>query len=250
MRSWYLRGELFLPAVVVGSGLGALGALRLLRRAGIPTFSIPTTRSHESRSRWAQRLPGTQATLASASLADILRGCSLERAALIPCSDAVLSAVAQLPGSLASRFPSSTPSAQAVAQLTRKDQFAMLLAALDVPHPLTLLIDAPQDLERFADMLFTHLFLKPVDSASFMRSYGVKGCRVRDMADAHAASQGACGWPPGRCAGVRSGTGFQSLSYRRLRRYRPVRYARCSHAAACPHVPARLRRQRTWSVCR
>ena len=33
-------------------------------------------------------------------------------------------------------------------------------------------------------MTFSHLFLKPVDSASFMRSYGVKGCRVRDMNDA------------------------------------------------------------------
>ena len=164
--------------------MGALGALRLLRRAGIPTFSIPAVPSHESRSRWARRLPGTRATLATTSLADILSACSLERAALIPCSDAVLSAVAQLPGSLASRFPSSTPSAQAVAQLARKDKFATLLDALDVPHPVTLLLDEPRDLERFADLPFTHLFLKPVDSASFMRSYGVKACRVRDMSDA------------------------------------------------------------------
>jgi D-aspartate ligase len=122
--------------------------------------------------------------LADASLADVLGECSLEKAALIPCSDAVLASIAQLPESLARRFPSSTPSAQAIAQLTRKDKFAALLRSLGLAHPTTLIIDDPKDLERFADLPFTHLFLKPVDSASFMRSYGVKGCRVRDMDDA------------------------------------------------------------------
>jgi predicted ATP-grasp superfamily ATP-dependent carboligase len=172
------------PAVVVGSGLGALGALRLLRRAGIPAYSLPAVPSHESRSRWARPLPGTRATLADSPLAEILAACSLERAALIPCSDAVLGAISLLPVPLAARFPSSTPAPAAVAQLTRKDKFASLLRSLEIAHPTTLIIDDPQDLERFADMPFTHLFLKPVDSASFMRSYGVKGCRVRDMDDA------------------------------------------------------------------
>ena len=105
---------------------------------------------------------------------------------LIPCGDAVLSAISQLPDSLASRFPSSTPSREAVGQLARKDNFAILLDALDVPHPTTLIVHDLQDLERFADLPFTHLFLKPVDSASFMRSYGVKACRVRDLQDARA----------------------------------------------------------------
>ncbi len=117
-------------------------------------------------------------------LTEVLAACSLEKAALIPCSDAVLGAISQLPAALAGRFPSSTPPPAAVEQLTRKDKFAALLGALAIEHPTTLIIDQPQDLERFADMPFTHLFLKPVDSASFMRSYGVKGCRVRDMDDA------------------------------------------------------------------
>jgi D-aspartate ligase len=172
------------PAVVVGSGLGALGALRLLRRAGIPAYSLPAVPSHESRSRFARRLPGTKASLASAPLADVLAACSLDGAVLIPCSDAVLGAIAQLPAPLAARFPSSTPPATAVAQLTHKDDFAALLGRLGVPHPLTLVGADPQQLEHLADLPFAHLFLKPVDSASFMRSYGVKGCRVRDLADA------------------------------------------------------------------
>ncbi|HEY2808197.1 MAG TPA: hypothetical protein VGI91_05350 [Steroidobacteraceae bacterium] len=178
------RKTVVTPAVVVGSGLGALGALRLLRRAGIPSFSLPVLPSHESRSRWARRLPGTGHTLSTASLAQVLDACALERAALIPCSDAVLAAIAELPPALARRFPSSTPTTQAVAALARKDRFAALLDALDVPRPVTLVVDDPQQLERFADLPFTHLFLKPVDSASFMSSYGVKACRVRDLADA------------------------------------------------------------------
>jgi D-aspartate ligase len=178
------RKSLMTPAVVLGSGLGALGALRLLHRSGVPVYSLPFAAAVESQSRWARRLPGTAETLSTAPLADILKACPLERAVLIPCGDAILSAITQLPGALAQRFPSSTPSAAVVAKLTRKDQFATLLASLGVPHPRTLVIDEPRDLERFADMPFTHLFLKPVDSASFMHQYRVKGCRVRDLADA------------------------------------------------------------------
>jgi predicted ATP-grasp superfamily ATP-dependent carboligase len=102
----------------------------------------------------------------------------------------VLSAITQLPASLAQRFPSSTPSAAVVAKLTHKDQFATLLATLGVPHPRTLVIDEPGDLERFADMAFTHLFLKPVDSATFMRQFGSR----------------AAGSGTGRCARQRTCT--------------------------------------------
>jgi predicted ATP-grasp superfamily ATP-dependent carboligase len=174
------------PALVVGSGLGALGALRLLNRAGISTYLLPAAPALESRSRFARRLPGTNETLASAPLAAILQSTTLERAVLIPCSDAVLAAMAQLPAPLAARFPSSTPAGDAVSTLTCKDRFATLLRQLGVPHPRTLVIEAPEDLKDFDGTTFSHLFLKPVDSASFMRAYGVKGCRVRDLEDARA----------------------------------------------------------------
>ena len=175
------------PAVVVGSGLGALGALRLLRRAGIPVYSLSVVPSFESRSRWFRPLPGVRETLADgAPLARVLEASSLEHGVLVPCSDRMLTAVAELPAALAARFPSSTASPAAVAQLTSKAKFATLLDALDIPHPRTLIIDDPRDLERFADAQFRELFLKPVDSASFMRRYGVKAYRVQNLADARA----------------------------------------------------------------
>src|SRR5262245_20846213 len=46
------------PAVVIGSGLGALGALRLLGRAGVPVYSLNGVPSFESKSRWHRPLPG------------------------------------------------------------------------------------------------------------------------------------------------------------------------------------------------
>jgi len=62
----------------------------------------------------------------------------------------------------------------------------MLLDAIDIPRPLTLIMDDPSHLERFAGARFPDLFLKPVDSASFMRRYRVKACRVHDLDDARA----------------------------------------------------------------
>lgn len=175
------------PAIVVGSGLGALGAVRLLRRAGIPTYSLTMAPLLESRSRWFRPLPGAGTQLADgAPLACVLQLCSLERAALIPCSDSLLREMSALPPALAARFPSSTSPPDVVTQLTSKAKFAALLDSLDVPRPRTLVIEDPSDLERFASTLGEELFLKPVDSANFMRLYGVKGCRVRDLADARA----------------------------------------------------------------
>jgi D-aspartate ligase len=175
------------PAVVVGSGLGALGALRLLHRAGVPVYSLSVQPSLESHSRWFRPLPGANGALAAGvPLARVLEGSPLEHGVLIPCSDSVVSAISELPPALAGRFPSSTPSAAAVTQLVSKAKFAILLDSLGIPHPRTVVVDDPSDLERFADAEFAQLFLKPVDSASFVRSYGVKGCHVRDLADARA----------------------------------------------------------------
>ena len=90
------------PAVVIGSGLGALGALRLLHRAGIPAYSLPAAPSFESRSRWCRAVPGVRTSFGGeVPLGEILGGCALESGVLIPCSDAALSAITQLPAPLA-----------------------------------------------------------------------------------------------------------------------------------------------------
>ena len=182
-----LRDSRATPAVVLGSGLGALGALRLLGRAGVPTYSLIAGPSCESRSRWFRPLPGVTESLAGgAPLARVLKATSLERCVLIPCSDSLLSAVADLPPELAVRFPSSTSSPAVVAKLTNKAKFANLLNALDIPHPRTLIVEDFSSLEQFAASDLPQLFLKPVDSASFIGRYGVKAFRTRDLAETRA----------------------------------------------------------------
>ena len=173
------------PAVVIGSGLGALGALRLLNRAAIPTYSLTAEPSVESRSRWFCSVPGVREPLRNeASLAQLLETCSLDHAVLIPCSDSAVNAICQFPRGLARRFPSSTPPSAVTTQLSNKAEFARLLCRLGVPRPRTLVVGDGEDLEQFAGGHFEHFFLKPVDSASFALRYGVKGCRVRTLADA------------------------------------------------------------------
>jgi predicted ATP-grasp superfamily ATP-dependent carboligase len=172
------------PAIVVGSGIGALGALRLFARAGIPTYSLNVKPAAESRSRWFRRLPGAEEGLASAPLAALLQRTSVERGVLIPCSDALVREIAELPAALAQRFPSSVSPAEVVTQLTNKARFARLLAQLDVPRPLTLVLQNSQQLLQLSGVSFEQLFLKPEDSTSFMHRYGVKGVRVRTLADA------------------------------------------------------------------
>jgi D-aspartate ligase len=172
------------PAVVLGSGLSALGALRLLHRAGIPVYSLTAAPSVESRSRWFRLLPGVRETLAEAPLARLLEASSLERAVLLACSDSMQCAVSELPPGLAARFPSSTSSPEIVSQLTSKAKFAALLNSIGVPHPQTVIIDHASSLERLAELQPGEMFLKPIDSASFVHDYGVKACRVRDLADA------------------------------------------------------------------
>ena len=182
-----LPAPVMTPAVVLGSGLGALGALRLLSRAGVPVYSLSAHPSCESSSHWFRPMPGVRETLADgAPLARLLEASSLERGVLVPCSDSLLRAVCELPPALAARFSSSTASRETVVQLTSKAKFAALLGALNIPRPRTLISGDSSDLERFTNGQFSDLFLKPVDSAGFMRRYGVKGWRVRDLAHARA----------------------------------------------------------------
>jgi predicted ATP-grasp superfamily ATP-dependent carboligase len=119
-------------------------------------------------------------------LAQALEASSLERAALLPCSDSLVAEVSELPAPLAARFPSSTPSTAAVTQLTSKAKFATLLDSIGVPHPRTLVLEGNCDLEGFLAAQGQDLFLKPDHSASFMKQYKAKASRVCDVNDARA----------------------------------------------------------------
>jgi predicted ATP-grasp superfamily ATP-dependent carboligase len=172
------------PAIVVGSGLSVLGAIRLLGRAGITVYCYGEP-GIEARSRWYKPAPECDPYTARASrLASYLAGCPLERAVLLPASDAAMAAIAALPPSLAQRFPACIVPPGVADQLCDKALFAEMLARASVSGPVTRRIDSLKDIEAFPRSAFAGAFLKPTDSARFMERFGVKGIRVTSREDA------------------------------------------------------------------
>jgi D-aspartate ligase len=179
------RGASAVPAIVIGCGLTAVGVLRILHRARIPAYSLNRSASIEEHSRWYRPLPGFRPeTDGARSLVEILRACELPRAVLLPCSDHAVNEIAALPPALAERFPASVSPASVVARLTDKAGFAELLDQVSVPRPLTVVVNAPSDLDALPDTVFRGAFLKPRDSTSFAVRYRLKAIRVDTRADA------------------------------------------------------------------
>ena len=173
-----------IPALVIGSGLGVLGAIRLLGRAGVTAYVFGPA-DVESKFRWYRPAPRIDSSVAKPErLAAYLAAAPFERAVLVPASDAAVRAIAALPDALARRFPASVSPAGIAEQLTDKAQFGEMLARLRAPGPRTRRIDRICDLDAAPDEEFEGSFLKPVDSARFMSCFGVKGSLVSSRADA------------------------------------------------------------------
>ncbi len=173
-----------IPAIIVGSGLSALGAARLLGRAGITAYCYGQPQ-HEAYSRWYTPVPDLDLEQARPErLAAYLATCPLDTAVLIPASDAAVRAITLLPPDLQARFPASVSAQRSAEQLTDKALFAEMLERLGEPGPITRRIDCIEDLQALPETAFRGSFLKPTDSGSFMARFGVKGSAVTSRADA------------------------------------------------------------------
>ncbi len=185
------------PALVIGSGITVLGAVRALGRAGNRVFAACPPGDYARRSRWYRPLAlapwdGRAGEPAASALAAL----PFERAVLIPCSDQTALWVAGLDPAVRRRFPSSTPSREVFELLVDKARFADTLAATDVPHPYTRRLASRDDLADISSRADQVIFLKPVDSQSFFRRFGVKALHVRDRREAEAR------WDEARTAGL------------------------------------------------
>lgn len=240
------------PALIFGAHLAALGVLRALSARGVECYVADETTDVITRSRW-YRTPGR--TLAETSdsgeLAGYLESIDLERAVLYACSDRWALAVAGLPAELRARFASSSADRSAVEQLTDKDRFGALVARLGIPHPGTMQVDGPADIERATDDQIRHGFLKPTSSQLHRRHFGTKGSFVtsRESAIARVEAARAVGidfvlqeWIPGPHAASflidglvdRAGT-IRSLTARRKVRAYPRRLGTTSSSIGIRH---------------
>lgn len=185
-----------IPALVIGVGLNALGVMRSLGREAIPFYNVNPQRGYVQSSRWHRPVPRRWGTLEDGQpLAPYLEQLPLERAVLIPTSDDRVQEVADLTPALRERFLSATPPSEVVRALLDKQLLAELLAERGLPHPRTIDVRDGGEFAHLEAMLHGDAFLKPRDSLSFNRRYGVKAFRVTSRDDAVARFEQLHGHP-------------------------------------------------------
>ncbi len=239
------------PALILGSGLTGLGVLRLLAAHAVPTYTVDARRDMVARSRWYRPAPRLlDETPDSDRLAEYLDSLALERAVLIPCSDAWTRAVSGLPEEIRETFQASVPARSSVEELVDKDRFRVLLARLDVPRPRGFLLRDEADLAAASDPEISSGFLKPTDSQLFSSRFGCKGFWAHDRREASRRIREARDagvvlmlqeWIPGDASHIvqidgfvdRNGTLVGLLARRRIR-MEPPRLANTSSAVTIP----------------
>jgi D-aspartate ligase len=162
------------PALVLGSGITALGVQRILANAGIPYFVVDRQDPFLTRSRRYRPLPAGIDPVDPLGLEPWLRQLPLDTAVLLPCSDHWAMAAAQLQPDLGERFPASVARPKVLERFVDKGLFDEMLVDLGIPHPWSRIVDGPDDLDSLPDGGFEAAFLKPRDSARFFRTFGVK----------------------------------------------------------------------------
>jgi len=173
------------PVLVLGGSVTALGAIRSLGPLGVPLFAACDARDVAARSRWVRLLGESLPDFTSVErLGEYLVALPFERMVLLPCSDAWAEVVSSLPPEVAARFPSYLSPLLILRRLTDKEQFAGLVREHDIPHPQTLFVHDPADLDRHALAPDAQYFLKARNSQQFVAKTGVKAYMVSSLGEA------------------------------------------------------------------
>jgi len=171
------------PIIAIGGGVTLVAVLQVLHRAKIAAYAVCPEGDFAVHSRFYRPPPGWFPYLAPRDLPRLLTNLSFESAVLLPCSDDWLSAVADLPEGLASRFPSSLAAAAVLEAFVNKWHFAQILQREKLPHPKTQLITSTKQTDSMPNEDFQGRLLKPLCSEDFSRKYGVKGFLVDSRAE-------------------------------------------------------------------
>jgi len=173
------------PALVLGTGVTALGVARVLARHGIPAWHATERPDHLRHSRYYTPPPaGCRPHRFGDDLAEWLDRFPAERAVLFPCADSLLLAASGLPPALRERFPAVLPSCGVVLTVIDKERFGRFLVQAAIPHPRTLTGAELEGRVAATGDGFESAFLKPRDSQGFFARHGVKAVRVDGEAEA------------------------------------------------------------------
>ena len=186
------------PVLVFGTGLTVLGAMRLLHRSRTPFWVVGDGGELAGRSRWFRTAPpSTSGADPAKDLAGYLSGLPVERAVLLPCSDAWVQRVAAALARVGPRFVASVSAPETLERLVDKWHLAEILQELRLPHPRTVAIAATQDPDSVPEEVLKGAFMKPRDSLSFFAKFGVKAFRISSRAELR------------ECLGRLAGTGLE-----------------------------------------
>jgi predicted ATP-grasp superfamily ATP-dependent carboligase len=172
-----------IPAIIVGQTITVLGTLRSLAREGINAFTVTAPEEIVQRSRWYKPIPG-QENLRPDELTNWLPELDIERAVLLPCSDHAVWQASRLKGITKSHISMPIAATDVLETLVDKARFATVLERIDIPRPRTWALDDGQIPASVPAHIFANAFLKPVDSQSFIRHFGVKAMRVQSADEA------------------------------------------------------------------
>lgn len=113
----------------------------------------------------------------------------MERAVLFPCSDHAVWQASRFAESIKGRISMSVAPTRTLETLVDKRRFATVLEQIDIPRPRTWMLDEGRIPESVPDHIFSNAFLKPIDSQSFIKRFGVKAQRVESGNEAATALQ-------------------------------------------------------------
>lgn len=176
-----------MPAIVLGSGLTALGVTRCLSRAGIPVHHLTSGPGLLRCSRWYRPVSGDLEPGFDDDpdhLGRVLEDRVSTDAVLYPCGDAATVSVASLPPKIRERFGSFLPAPEVLEDLVDKDRLARLARRAGVPHPRTVLVEDEEQIRSLDEDHLRSALLKPVDSQRFFREFGVKSVPVEGRDEA------------------------------------------------------------------
>jgi D-aspartate ligase len=243
------------PAIVLGSGVTAVGVIRSLREHGVKTL-VAAREGIATRARGITLLPDvTEAKSTPSLLPELLARLDLAAAVLMPCDDDWIRAVVGSWEEVSSVFHPTIPEPSVIERLIDKDAFARTVEEVGVPHPRTFEVTSIDDLDRLSDAEFGSFFLKPCDSQRFTRRFHRKAFPLGDRDQARGFLEGALAdghrllaqeripGPPEQHVFVdgyraRSGTVLGVLARRRLRMF-PPRFGNSTDSVTIPLSEAR-----------
>jgi predicted ATP-grasp superfamily ATP-dependent carboligase len=152
--------------------------MRNLGRQGIDVYCVTDKKDYANSSKYCKGyfvVPGVETDLQK--LRNFLVKSKLSetgKAVLFPTTDMSVLNLSSLIGEV-DNYLAPISKQEVIETLVKKRKFYQSLVDVNVPHPITLFTDAPEDLKNIDKKIAFPVFVKPSVSQTFYRRFGTKG---------------------------------------------------------------------------